>query len=224
MSQTSGIRNPACRWLLAGSVFLIGTFHTTILSKASAEGSETPTQTQTTLPNSTSTSSPTVSPTFTPTTTNSPTCTLTHTPSITPTPTPDASATRTPSPSPSPTSSPTHTPSPTASPTFSATPSVTPSLTPSPTPPDHKTPFPPRSLIINELAWAGTVASAHDEWIELFNPSGAPINLNGWSLTDGGDIRICSKVPLLLTVTSYLNEQTIQPSQTSQQTKFTPVV
>ena len=48
-------------------------------------------------------------------------------------------------------------------------------------------------MIINELAWAGTVASPHDEWIELFNPSGTPINLNGWSLTDGGDIRISLK-------------------------------
>jgi len=47
--------------------------------------------------------------------------------------------------------------------------------------------------MINELAWAGTLASAHDEWIELYNPAGAVINLSGWSLTDGGDIRISLK-------------------------------
>ena len=44
--------------------------------------------------------------------------------------------------------------------------------------------------MINELAWAGTYASANDEWIELFNTSNGAINLTGWTLTDGGDIRI----------------------------------
>lgn len=40
------------------------------------------------------------------------------------------------------------------------------------------------------MAWAGTAASANDEWIELWNPSGGAVNLAGWMLTDGGDIHI----------------------------------
>ena len=42
-----------------------------------------------------------------------------------------------------------------------------------------------RSIIINEVAWAGTGSStalANDEWIELYNPSNAAINITGWTL------------------------------------------
>jgi len=39
-----------------------------------------------------------------------------------------------------------------------------------------------RSIIINEVAWAGTAASTSDEWIELHNPGSSPINLAGWVL------------------------------------------
>ncbi len=39
-----------------------------------------------------------------------------------------------------------------------------------------------RSVIINEIAWGGTAAGAGDEWMELYNPSGATVNLNGWTL------------------------------------------
>ncbi|MDL1893900.1 lamin tail domain-containing protein, partial [Sphingobacteriales bacterium CHB3] len=45
-----------------------------------------------------------------------------------------------------------------------------------------------RSVIINEVAWAGTVSSLPgDEWIELYNTTNATINITGWSLraTDG---------------------------------------
>ena len=48
----------------------------------------------------------------------------------------------------------------------------------------------PGSVLINEIAWAGTHASAGDEWIELYNPSEIAISLEGWLLTDGGDIAI----------------------------------
>ncbi|HEY43042.1 MAG TPA: lamin tail domain-containing protein [Anaerolineae bacterium] len=44
--------------------------------------------------------------------------------------------------------------------------------------------------MINEVAWAGTLASAHDEWIELYNPTTPPVDLSGWTLTDGGDINV----------------------------------
>ena len=39
-----------------------------------------------------------------------------------------------------------------------------------------------RSIIINEVAWSGTAASANDEWIELYNPSNVAINITGWVL------------------------------------------
>jgi len=44
--------------------------------------------------------------------------------------------------------------------------------------------------VINEVAWAGTAASANDEWIELLNTTAAPFNLAGWTLSDGGDINL----------------------------------
>jgi hypothetical protein len=67
------------------------------------------------------------------------------------------------------------------------------SVTPSPTPtgaPPPSTPFPAEAVIINEVAWAGTLASTSDEWIELLNPGGPDIQLEGWRLTDDGDIDI----------------------------------
>jgi len=39
-------------------------------------------------------------------------------------------------------------------------------------------------LIINEIAWMGTINSANDEWIELKNISGNSINLNNWQILD----------------------------------------
>jgi hypothetical protein len=40
----------------------------------------------------------------------------------------------------------------------------------------------PISIIINEIAWGGTGASTSEEWIELYNPTSGPVNLNGWIL------------------------------------------
>ncbi len=37
-------------------------------------------------------------------------------------------------------------------------------------------------LIINEVAWMGSSASASDEWIELKNISGGDLNISGWQL------------------------------------------
>jgi hypothetical protein len=76
----------------------------------------------------------------------------------------------------------TRTPTPTGSGTATAT--HTPTMTLSPPA------FPPHSVVINEVAWAGTQADANDEWIELWNSGGADIDLSGWMLTDGGDILI----------------------------------
>jgi len=95
---------------------------------------------------------------------NPPTATPTHTP---PTPSP----TNTP-PTPSPTNTPV-TPSPTNTP-----------VTPSPTSTASKTAtaVPDLSLLINEVAWAGTAYSDTDEWLELYNPKSKAINLSGWYL------------------------------------------
>lgn len=40
------------------------------------------------------------------------------------------------------------------------------------------------SVVINEIAWAGTAANTDDEWIELYNTTSAPIDLTGWTLTN----------------------------------------
>lgn len=51
-----------------------------------------------------------------------------------------------------------------------------------------------KSVVINEIAWAGTKASSSDKWIELFNNTSAPVNLTGWRLkssdSDGPDIAL----------------------------------
>jgi len=41
-------------------------------------------------------------------------------------------------------------------------------------------------VVINEIAWSGTMDSSNDEWIELFNNTGVDINLSGWSIEDDG--------------------------------------
>jgi hypothetical protein len=40
------------------------------------------------------------------------------------------------------------------------------------------------TVVINEVAWAGSLDSANDEWIELFNPGTLPVDLTGWKITD----------------------------------------
>jgi hypothetical protein len=59
---------------------------------------------------------------------------------------------------------------------------------PTPMPTSTATATSPRSVIINEIAWSGTVASSTDEWFELYNNSGSDINLSGWQLlSDDGN-------------------------------------
>lgn len=116
------------------------------------------------------------------------TATLTPSPTQTPTQSPTGTATFTElatlSSTPTPSTSSTHTPSITRS----ATPSPEASLTTVPTPPS--TAFPIRSILINEVAWAGTAASSSDEWIELHNPGPSVIDLSGWKLSDQDDILV----------------------------------
>jgi hypothetical protein len=44
-----------------------------------------------------------------------------------------------------------------------------------------------QKIIINEIAWMGTFASANDEWIELKNIFGSEVDLTGWQLIDQGE-------------------------------------
>ncbi|RMF39005.1 MAG: DUF11 domain-containing protein, partial [Chloroflexi bacterium] len=49
----------------------------------------------------------------------------------------------------------------------------------------------PGDVVINEVAWMGTTASAADEWIELYNTTDRPITLTGWTLrSDDGSPNI----------------------------------
>jgi hypothetical protein len=66
------------------------------------------------------------------------------------------------------------TPSPTL--TFTPLPTNTATLPPSATPAGFL------SVVINEVAWMGTLASTADEWIELYNPGSTAINITGWTL------------------------------------------
>ena len=45
-------------------------------------------------------------------------------------------------------------------------------------------------VVINEVAWAGTTASASDEWIELYNNTPNTITLDGWHLIDDDNLDI----------------------------------
>jgi len=40
----------------------------------------------------------------------------------------------------------------------------------------------PLDVVINEVAWMGTVADYNDEWIELYNNTGSAIDLTDWTL------------------------------------------
>jgi hypothetical protein len=152
-------------------------------SASAPEIPNTPTPTDT--PTSTDTSSSTATFTDTPTSTDTPA--ITDTPSDTPTSTDTATET--------PTDTPTQTPSATFTP--SATPTSSDTPTPTVTFTDTPTPFPPGSVVINEVAWTGTVADANDEWIELYNNTNNDIGLAGWTITigAGGPITITDTIP-----------------------------
>jgi uncharacterized repeat protein (TIGR01451 family) len=54
----------------------------------------------------------------------------------------------------------------------------------------------PGDVVINEVAWMGTAASANDEWIELHNTTGNDLDLGGWTLSDGGDVTLTLSGPI----------------------------
>jgi hypothetical protein len=42
--------------------------------------------------------------------------------------------------------------------------------------------YSPLEVVINEVAWSGTLSDSSGEWIELYNPGEVDIDLNGWKL------------------------------------------
>ena len=42
----------------------------------------------------------------------------------------------------------------------------------------------PGDVVINEVAWSGSAAAAGDEWIELYNNTDQPVDLDGWVIVD----------------------------------------
>src|SRR3989344_2963940 len=88
--------------------------------------------------------------------------------------------------------------SPSLSPLVSPKPSMSPKLSPSPTPTPPKTPTPSPTpklsaaktlgrVVVNEIAWAGTSASATDEWVELYNTENTPVDISSWQLVSTDD-------------------------------------
>jgi phosphatidylserine/phosphatidylglycerophosphate/cardiolipin synthase-like enzyme len=51
-------------------------------------------------------------------------------------------------------------------------------------------------IVISEVAWMGTNYSTSDEWLELYNPGSAAVDLNGWTITaqDGSPAIVLSGV------------------------------
>jgi len=78
-------------------------------------------------------------------------------------------------------------PTPTPLPTFTSTVTQTSTGTSTSTPTQTSTPAVSMAVLINEVAWMGTLSSSSDEWIELYNPGLLQVNLSGWKLsaTDG---------------------------------------
>ena len=163
-----------------------------------------------------------------PTQTASPSLTASIEVSASPTLSPTITPSLPPSVSSSPTEIPATSPSPTPqlepSPDSSLTPSITPSSSPEPTAtilpiPTKGISYPPGSILISEVAWSGTIASAHDEWIELYNPGSSKIDLDGWILTDDADIHILlsiSMAPYSFALLERTDDSTVSSIQADQ--------
>jgi len=74
-----------------------------------------------------------------------------------------------------------------ATPTPTSAPSLTPTLIPTLTPTVSPTPaISSGDVVINEIMWMGSQGDSADEWIELRNMTGSPIDLSNWVITDIG--------------------------------------
>jgi hypothetical protein len=113
------------------------------------------------------------SPTYTATETQTPTETSTDTPTDTLTPTITQTSTRTLTPS--------RTRTPTRTPTRTRTLTPTRTITNTGTLPT-RTPSAPHHIVISEFRTIGPMG-ANDEFVELYNPTGAPVNIGNWYIS-----------------------------------------
>ena len=207
MTHHARLNCPARALLLAGLFFFLSAFsfprrkdamsrldHTPGTAPAPPEtpsaSTQPPTQSPTDTPGETVTAEPTPSPVASETPTPTSTPYSLHTPTLSetvpPSPSPEATLDLTPSS----TTQPTFTPTPSETVSSSPTSTATLPLTPSSTNTEVPRTYPSLSVLINEVAWAGTVASSSDEWIELLNTTDENIDLSGWVLTDGDDLQL----------------------------------
>ena len=86
------------------------------------------------------------------------------------------------------------------------------------------TPTPVIEVVINEVAWSGTQAFAGDEWIELYNATGAGIDLTNWRLEAADGDPIISLSGLIIPATGYLLLERGSPNVTNVSTGGNVVV
>jgi hypothetical protein len=112
--------------------------------------------------------------------------------SITPTFTESPTQTETPTDTSTPTNSPTFTLIPTSTQTFTITPtfSITPTFTATPTAPNH--------IVISEFRTIGPLGG-DDEFVELYNPTGAAVSIGGWSLLRSDSCALTSQTLAIIT-------------------------
>ncbi len=62
-----------------------------------------------------------------------------------------------------------------------------------------------KDLLINEVAWMGSVKSSSDEWVELKNISGSELDISNWQIIDKGEqIKIIFPVNTKISVGGFL--------------------
>ncbi len=66
----------------------------------------------------------------------------------------------------------------------------------------------PLDIVINEIAWMGTNISYNDEWIELYNMTDAPVDLEGWILRAEDGTPEINLTGTILAKSFYLLERT----------------
>ena len=77
------------------------------------------------------------------------------------------------------------------------------------------------SIIINEIAWMGTVSSSSDEWIELYNNSNQDISLEGWGIYEQEKTTLIEPLTGIIKAKSYYliertDDQTVPGIEASQ--------
>jgi len=71
------------------------------------------------------------------------------------------------------------------------------------------------AVVINEVAWAGSLDSANDEWIELYNPGSLPVDLTGWKIVDDQGAQVYALAGTISAGGYYLiedSEMVVQPA------------